>query len=223
MTYTIMRTRCTVVCGLILLGGSLQVLGQARTPKLEPARAENESVSEKVKEKEFRVVGQGSSEAKIVDKTGKIFVEAEPSSVIYDCEVSPDGTRLVIYYLRTASRIMEIKSQQTRQLPQKPPGEHKFNFSAWHWIDNDRLIATSGDQKLDEYGRRVKHDDNVSQSRLYVYYLRTQELSEISLPGRMQGKAFSIGRINKSGLVLLNIDNENPDTTSKNWFRVPLP
>jgi hypothetical protein len=34
---------------------------------------------------------------------------------------------------------------------------------------------------------------------------------------------FSIGRMSKSGFVQLNIENENPDTASSNWFKVRSP
>src|ERR1700686_2888528 len=222
MIQTSMRIQRTVFCSVFLLGGILSVTAQPLA-KLEPVGVEVDSRSEKGKQKEFRVIGQGGSQARIVDKTGKGIVEADPSSPIYDCEVSPDAKRLAIYYLGAASRIMDIESRQTRDLPKKPPGEHKFNFDAWHWLDNDKLISISGDQKLDDHGRPVRHDDNVSRSRLYMYQLSTKALTEISLPKGVDGAVFSIGRINKSGFVQLNIDNKNPETVSSSWFKVRLP
>jgi hypothetical protein len=169
----------------------------------------------------YRLIGQGSGAAKIVDKSGKVVLEADPKVGIYGCSVSPDGEHIAVDCASAGSIILEPKTGNKITLPKRPPGENKFVFESWYWIDDNTLVAESGDHKLDVLGRPVKSDDNVSQSRLYLYSLNQKQLDEVQLPKDLGAKVFSIAYVSSKGYVHLVTDDPTatraPDL---GWFEL---
>lgn len=171
--------------------------------------------------KPFRLLGQGSGSAKIVNKAGNVVLEADPKVGIYGCEVSPNGKQLTAYFASEGSIILEPETGTKIALPKRPPGEHKFVFEHWSWIDDNTLVSASGDQKLDAKGNPVREEANVAQSRLYLYDISHQQLTEVQLPKDFGVKIFSISAVSSKGYVYLV--HEDPNATrlpDLGWFAV---
>jgi hypothetical protein len=98
---------------------------------------------------------------------------------------------------------------------------NKFIFEDWSWIDDNTLVSASGDEKLDANGKPVRSDDNVAQSRLYLYILSQQQLTEMQLPKDLGVKVFTVDQVSRNGYVHLVHDDPNatrpPDL---GWFAV---
>lgn len=131
----------------------------------------------KSKEKRpYQLRGLGST-ARIVDMQGRTLVQADPKIGIYGCEVSPNGGRLTVDYGDSNYEVINPATGLKVVLPKQPLGENKLGFGSYYWVDDDTLVAESGDQRLDARGNPVRSDDNVSQTRLYVYSVSRQELA----------------------------------------------
>jgi len=169
----------------------------------------------------FRLLGQGSGNAKIVSQAGKTVLEADPKVGIYGCSVSPDGKHLAVSFASEGSIILEPETGNKISLPKRPPGVNKFIFEDWSWIDDNTLVSASGDEKLDANGKPVRSDDNVAQSRLYLYILSQQQLTEMQLPKDLGVKVFTVDQVSRNGYVHLVHDDPNatrpPDL---GWFAV---
>jgi hypothetical protein len=127
----------------------------------------------------FQLRGGGSGAAKIVDLEGKTVLESVPYNTIASCSVSPDGGRILVYHGNSDYEIFDPASKSRALLPQRPPGEKKLAFSAWHWINDAALLGQSGDELTDR--RDVAGEDAMEiRGRLYLYNIGRKELAEFN-------------------------------------------
>ena len=168
----------------------------------------------------FRLIRVGTDRAKIINGDGKVVAQSDPKIGIFGYDVSPDGTRISVYCGDAGSYVTTVGNANRRVLPQRPAGDYKFAFGEWRWLDNDRLVAISGDQKVNSVGSPVTTDDNVGQSRMYLYRLSAGTLSEIELPNELNGTVFSIGAVSRFGTIRLNLDSSSTDRNRRDWFKI---
>jgi hypothetical protein len=168
----------------------------------------------------YRISGRGST-ARILDSRGNTLIQGNLKVGIYGCEISPNEKRLLVYYGDAEYNVIEPGTDMKVVLPPQPAGQNKLAFGSYHWMDDDALIAESGDQKLDVHGRPVQTDDNVSQTRLYVYSISTQTLEEAPLPQTLRTRVFSVTEVRPGGYVhLLADDASGGPTGDLGWFKV---
>ena len=99
-----------------------------------------------------------------------------------------------------------------------------LGFGSWHWINDHMLIGESGIQKLGDDGLPVKSDDNVGQTKLYVYDISTKALAEVSLPTEIKAQVFTITKVGSNGHVCLHDDEPGGDSQQElGWFQVGQP
>jgi hypothetical protein len=171
----------------------------------------------------FKLVGGGSSTAKIVDLEGKAVLESAPYNTIASCSVSPEGGRILVYHGNSDYEVFNPTTNSRATLPQQPPGEKKLAFSAWDWIDEDSLLGQSGDELANR--KDVAGEDRMEiQGRLYLYSISRQQLAEVQLPKDLGTRVFSVIQVSPNGYI--HLVNEDPNATGPpdlGWFEVQTP
>ncbi len=171
----------------------------------------------------FKIQGHGSK-AKIVDKEGKILIEADENIGFYGCSVSPNGKQIAVYYGDATYDIINFNSGETIRLPQQPPGDNMLGFGSWHWINDKTLIGVSGiiAPHNHEHTGHSCEDPHISQSVLYRYDLNEQKISQIALPPGLDTKIVSVRAVDETGKVQLWPDGQGDSYTdaSLGWFEI---
>lgn len=166
----------------------------------------------------YRLVGNGGYPAKILDSNGNVVIEANPNFGIHGALASPNGQRVLVLGYPT-SLVVEPATNRRIALASQPPGKDKLGFGAWHWIDDDTLLGESGDELVDRKPGAEGEGNNVAQTRLYLFRISNQELSEVPLPKDLGAKVFSIAQVNPDGRIRLV--HEDPNATRPpelGWF-----
>jgi hypothetical protein len=178
--------------------------GEAKLPKMRP----------------FQLRGGGSSTAKIVDLEGKTVLDAYPYNTIATCSVSPGGGAILVYHGNSEYEIFDPATKSRAVLPQRPPGEKKLDFSAWHWIDDTALVGQSGDELADR--KDIAGEDTMDiQGRLYFYNVSRKELAEVQLPKDLGAKVFSVTQISPNGYIhLISVQTNATVRADLGWFKV---
>ena len=168
----------------------------------------------------FQLRGRGSR-ATIVDAHGNIVFMADSTIGIYACEVSPDAKHLAVYFGSSESIVLEPETGTKIALPKQPPGENKFGFGHWRWIDNNTLLGESGDERLDRKPGADGEGNNVARSRLYLYEITEHKLEEMNMPKDLGAKVFSVTEVNADGSIhLVHDDTSAERPPDLGWFKV---
>ncbi len=171
----------------------------------------------------FKIQGRGSK-AKIVTADGKILMNSDEKVGIYGCKVSPDGTRMSVYYGDAKYDIVTPSTGETVSLPQYPPGNKLMGFGSWDWVDDSTLIGVSGiviPFRDDQVGTE-REEPIVSRSVLYVYNLKDKTMSEVILPPALRSKIVSVSAVDATGNVQLRPEGHEASYTdaSLGWFAI---
>jgi hypothetical protein len=191
----------------------------------------------------FESRGRGSANSRVVDKNERTVFIPVGRNTITSVVPSPDGQRVSVTLTAIADpsaaayvdgrRVNDTSTAghgafvidpdgTSFKLPAKPPGEHKFPFDGWRWVNNNLLVAMSGDEKLDEDGEPVTHDANVAQWRIYVYNISRNELTELELPSPLNElKTAQIAGISERGYIrLVHEDADSTLPRDLGWFEI---
>lgn len=178
-----------------------------------PAPPENADL---VEDPKYRAGGSGTRGA-IRDQERNLIFRATDESPAVAITISPNEKLIWISGGDKKSYIINTKGEEVANCPIVPPGKDMLRFGKWVWLDNHRLIGDSGVQKYDESGNLITccGGDNVSESRFYVYDLRTQQMEEMQLPESLRGKVVSFGKVLKTGELQLGHEGDG-----FGWYQV---
>ena len=175
----------------------------------------------------FRIVGN-ESKGRIVNSQGDTVIELgsnphfDSGSGSGKCTVSPNEKRILVDYGADAAYdIVEPDIGLKVTLPIQPAGENKLGFGSWRWIDDDTLLGESGDEIVPRKTGAEGEGNNVAQTRLYIYLISKQELSEVQLPEDLGARVFDITESRPGGYVHLSRDKTIAiPTADLGWFKV---
>lgn len=166
---------------------------------------------------EFR--GDGTS-GYVIDRSGKLLMESGKEIGIFGIAVGPDKEHVLVKGGDGKNFVLTPASGEKLKLPVSPPGEpNMFSFD-WDWIGARSLLGRSGVIRLGPNGKAVTTDDNVAESRLYVYDLRTQQLSEVTVPTKFTHAVFEIMEVIPDGHVRLGLDGAQ---SYSSWCKIDAP
>jgi hypothetical protein len=168
----------------------------------------------------------GAGAGKIVDATGKVILESGSKSGIniFGCEVSQDNKRILVQGGDAKALVLDPATGSRQNLPTAPPGKDMLGFGSWRWLDPDTLIGVSGKTlpfREDQVGA-LSEEPMIERSVLYLYDLKTQQLSEVELPPRLRTKTLSVSAIDPTGKVQLRPEGGPASFTDESygWFDV---
>jgi hypothetical protein len=172
----------------------------------------------------YRLRG-GAGLGKIVDSQGKVVLESgsESGMHIFGCEVSPNGKLVLVQGGDGKNLILDPNSGRRWLLPHQPPNENMFAFGSWYWIDDDTLLAASGEKLSvrDAQLRANAEEPGASRSRLYLFKISRQQLTTIQLPKDFGNQVFSIAQVSSTGSVHLVRQEANASATADlGWFKI---
>ena len=164
----------------------------------------------------YRAGGSGTRGA-IRDRAGNLIRRATVESPVVAITISPNDELIWVSGADVKSYIINKSGEEIANLPIVPPGDNMLGFGKWVWLDNNRLLGQSGVQRFDEQGKPVAccQGHNVSESRFYVYDLKTKAMVEMQLPKDLREKVVSIGKVLKTGELQLGHEGDG-----FGWFRV---
>jgi hypothetical protein len=171
---------------------------------------------------EFR--GGQITNGKVFDRDGNVLMESGKELEIFGVSVSPDKKQVLVEGYNAINFVLSPTTQGKTQLPIRPPGSNRLAFGSWHWVNDHSLIGESGIAKVEKDGRPWRRDDNVAQSKLYVYDLITKELTEATLPIEIDAQLFGIVEASPDGYI--NLANNAPKDNKPRelgWFKVGPP
>lgn len=165
----------------------------------------------------FKTGGGVGGRFTIRNQAGDLIRRGTKESPVVAITISPNEKLIWVSGGDVKSYIINRKGEEVANLSIVPPGKDMLGFSKWVWIDNNRLLGESGVQKYDENGKLVAccGGDNVSESRFYVYDLRTNQMDEMSIPENLREKVVRIGRILKTGEFQLGHEGDKFE-----WYKV---
>ena len=164
----------------------------------------------------YQLGGSGTRGA-IRDRNGNVIWRASKEAPVYSSSISPNDKKIVIGAGDGNAYVITNEGNKVIDLPQVPPGMDMLGLGNWVWIDNNRLLGESGVQNFDENGNPVGccQGHNMSESRFYVYDLRTSRMEEMQLPENLRGKVLSIGKVLNTGELQLGHEGDG-----FSWYRV---
>lgn len=171
----------------------------------------------------FRCLG-GSGTGRVVDQEDKVIMESGQEIGILGVIVGPDRQLVLVEGGDSINIVINPASGRKVKLPVYPPGEHMLGLGGWHWIGSRTLLGSSGIQALDENGVPVKSDNNVAQTKLYVYDVTTQRLSEVVMPSKVTQPLVNVMDVSPDGHVHLVQENSNGSSEQDlGWFKIDAP
>jgi hypothetical protein len=171
----------------------------------------------------FRCLG-GSGTGRVVDREGRVVMDSGKEIGILGVAVGPDGKHVLIEGGDAINYVLSPSTGEKIQLPVYPPGTNMLGFGTWNWINETKLLGVSGVQSLDEKGVPVQEDNNVAQTKLYVYDLTTQSLAEVPLPSEVSHLVVNIAEVSPDGHV--HLMDEAPHRATEQdlgWFEINSP
>lgn len=173
-------------------------------------------ILDKIEYPKFSRTGSGTR-GSIRDAEGGVIWRASEDNPVFSISISPNDARIVAGAGDGNAYVITSDGEKLMDLPQFPPGKDMLGLGNWVWLDNERLLGESGVQKFDEHGRPVGccQGHNVSESRFYVYDLRTNQMEEMQLPENLREKAVSIGKVLKTGELQLGHEGDG-----FGWYQV---
>lgn len=166
----------------------------------------------------YRFVGGQTTPGKVIDHEGHVLIESGREIVIDDAVVGPNKKQLLVKGAEGNNLILTPATGEKLVLPLRPSGANMFPFS-WDWIGERSLLGISGVERLGPDGKPTKSEANVAESKLYVYDLKTQQLSEVALPDKFSHAVFGVIEVIPDGHVYLALEGSE----YKNWCKIVAP
>ena len=165
----------------------------------------------------FKTGGGVGGRFTIRDQVGTLIHRGTKESPVYSISISPNEQLMWVNGGDVKSYIMNTKGEEVVNFPIVPPGQDVLMFGNWVWLDNNRLLGESGVQNFDENGKPIGccQGHNMSESRFYVYDLRTNKMEEMQLPENLQGKVVTVGKVLKTGELQLGHEGDG-----FGWYQV---
>lgn len=171
----------------------------------------------------YKFVGSGKS-GRIVDKSGRVLMASDSEVTLIGFAASPDNSRLLARGGDAVNYVFTPSSGVKITLPFKPPGDNLFPLADWYWVDNQSLLGISGVQLLDQNGEPIKTDNNMAQTKLYLFRVGTQSLEEIPLPNEIQQPVVTIPESSPDGhFHLYSSDTSGTEQRDLGWFKIDAP
>lgn len=165
----------------------------------------------------------GAGTGHVVDREGNVLMESGEEIGIFGIAISPNRQRVLVEG-GTIFFVLTPATGEKLQLPERPVGANMFTLADWYWIDDNTLIGKSGVKILDGNGKPVTTDDNASETRLYVYDLTTQHLTEVALPERYKQALVMVMDVSPDGHVHLALEAPPEGVESDlGWYKIPAP
>lgn len=165
---------------------------------------------------EFR--GSDDGNGRVIDKEGKVLMESDKEIVISGAVVGPDREHVLVKGSEGKNFVLTPATGRKLKLPVRPPGANMFPFD-WDWIGEQSLLGKSGVERLGPDGKPTKSEDNVAESKLYVYDLKTQQLSEVGLPDKFTHAVFGVMEVIPDGHVHLALEGSE----YRSWCKITTP
>jgi hypothetical protein len=163
----------------------------------------------------FEYRGGDDGNGRVIDKEGKALMESGKEIGISGAVVGPNREHVLVKGTQGKNFVLTPATGGKLKLPVYPPGANMFPLD-WDWIGEQSLLGKSGVERLGPDGKPVKTDDNVAESKLYVYNLKTQQLSEVALPEKFTHAVFGVMEVIPDGHVHLAL--EGSEYTS--WCKI---
>ncbi len=165
----------------------------------------------------FQTGGGTGGRFTIRNRNREIIWRGNEENRVFSITASPDEELVWVSAGDGRSYIISADGKKIKDMPQRPPGKDLMVFDVWQWIDNDRLLGKSGIQKYDDNGILVTccGGDNVSESKFFIYNLKTGRMEEMLLPGIFLGKVVTIRKVLNSGAFQLAHEEDEP-----HWFQI---
>ena len=160
----------------------------------------------------------GAGNGRVIDKDGKVLMDSGKEIGIFGAVVGPNREHVLVGGAEGKNFVLTPATGGKLKLPVYPPGANMFPLD-WDWIGEQSLLGKSGVERLGPDGKPVKTDDNVAESKLYVYNLKTQQLSEVALPEKFTHAVFGVMEVIPDGHVHLAL--EGSEYTS--WCKIAAP
>jgi hypothetical protein len=174
----------------------------------------------------YKLLGYGSS-GRIVDAQGKVILQSGEQSglYIYDCQVDPGGKQIYVHCANSIDFILDPKTGQQLPLPLSPPspaGATIGGLESWHWLNGETLIAKASEWKPKDQSTKFDDDEaNIARTRLYIFRITDQRLTEAVLPQDLNATVLSIVEVSPLGQVHLTYHIGNaPSSNRSTWFSV---
>ena len=190
--------------------------------KAEPYVLDDAAIANSHENLPFEIIG-GAGSGHVVDREGNVLMESGKEIGIFGIAVSPNRQRVLVEG-GTTFFVLAPATGEKLQLPERPVGANMFSLSDWYWIDDNTLIGRSGVKTLDENGKPVTTDNDTSETRLYVYDLTTQHLTEVALPEKYKQALVMVMDVSPDGHVHLALEAPPEGVESDlGWYKIPAP
>jgi len=160
----------------------------------------------------------GAGIGRVIDKEGKVLLDSGKEIGIFGAVVGPNREHVLVEGAEGKNFVLTPATGGKLKLPVCPPGANMFPLD-WDWIGEQSLLGKSGVERLGPDGKPVKTEDNVAESKLYVYDLKTKQLSEVALPEKFTHAVFGVMEVIPDGHVHLAL--EGSEYTS--WCKIATP
>lgn len=170
----------------------------------------------------FKFQGGGTS-GKVVDREGHVLMESGKEIGIFGAVVGPGDQHVLIKGGDGINFVLTPGTGEKLQLPLYPPGDNMLGLGSWYWLGENTLFCYSGVQALDKRGVPVKTDNNVAETRLYVYDLTARQLMEVAMPAQVTQPVVVATEVMPDGHVHLFLEAP-PEGTDPDlgWFKIDV-
>jgi hypothetical protein len=166
----------------------------------------------------YRFVGGQMIPGKVINQEGKVIIESGREMVIDGAVIGPDKKHVLVKGAEGNNLILAPQTGIKFKLPVRPPGANMFPLD-WDWIGEQSLLGESGVERLGPDGKPVSADDNVAESKLYIYNFNTQQLSEVILPDKFTHAVFGVIEVIPDGHVHLALEGSE----YRSWCKITTP
>jgi hypothetical protein len=163
----------------------------------------------------------GAGTGRVVDSQGEVLIASGKEMGIFGASVSPDSTRVLVRGSEGRNLVLTPATGEKLKLPVYPPGAKMLCMGNWCWINDNKLLGQSGVQAFDTNGKPVKTDNNISETRLYIYDITKKQLTEVTMSAEFTHALASVVEVSPDGHVHLMLEapalGNEPDL---GWFEI---
>lgn len=191
--------------------------------RAEPYALDDASVASSHENLPFKFIG-GPGTGHVENLEGKVLMESAKEMGIFGVSVSHNRERVLVEGAEGKNIVLTPATGEKLELPVYPPGANMLCMGDWYWIDDNTLLGKSGVQAVQKKGISPGCDNTTSETRLYVYDLTTQHLTEVALPDKYKQALVMVMDVSPDGHVHLALDappeGVEPDI---GWYKIPAP
>jgi hypothetical protein len=166
----------------------------------------------------------GGGLGRIVDSQDNVILESglESGMHIFGCEVSPNDKLVLVQGGDGKNLILDPVTGKRLLLPRQPPNENMFAFGSWNWLDDDTVIAASGEKlsTQEAQSRANREEPGARRTRLYLYKISGQRLTEVQLPIDFAAKVFLVTQVSPDGYIHVVNADAKAALADLGWFKV---